>query len=79
MNDILDRIEDALNDIRPYLIADGGNVKIQNLDSELNLMLEFEGSCVSCPMSSMTFKAGIEEAVMKKVPEIKNIIASNIN
>jgi Fe-S cluster biogenesis protein NfuA len=72
------RIEASLDGIRPYLEADGGNVKIHELTSDNTLKLEFVGACGSCPMSSMTFKAGVEEAIKKAVPEILKIEVINL-
>jgi Fe-S cluster biogenesis protein NfuA len=71
--DLLTRIENALDSIRPYLLTDGGNVRVIELDHNQNLKLEFMGNCGNCPMSTMTFKAGVEEAVRRQVPEIKSI------
>ena len=71
--ELLTRVESALDNIRPYLIADGGNVRVVELTPEKILRLEFMGNCGNCPMSSMTIKAGVEEAVMRLVPEIKAI------
>lgn len=76
--EILRRVEDALNGIRPYLEADGGNVRVVELSKELVLRLEFVGNCGNCPMSSMTFKAGVEEAIRKSVPEIKGVEVINL-
>ncbi|TAE08838.1 MAG: NifU family protein [Bacteroidetes bacterium] len=69
------RTEDALDTIRPYLATDGGNVKIVEITDEGILHLELLGSCGTCPMSAMTMKAGIEEAVRRLVPEIHQIQA----
>ena len=65
-----DQIEKALDTIRPYLEADGGNVKIVDLSEDMVLQLELTGACSSCPMSTMTLKAGVEEAIKKAIPEI---------
>jgi Fe-S cluster biogenesis protein NfuA len=73
-----DRIEVALNSIRPYLEADGGNVRVLEFTSEQVLKLEFVGACGTCPMSTMTFKAGVEEAIKRMVPEIKKIEVVNL-
>lgn len=78
MPELLEKVEKALNAIRPYLKADGGNVKILKIDDSKNLVLELVGSCGSCPMSAMTMQAGIEEAVKREVPEIKSVHAINI-
>jgi Fe-S cluster biogenesis protein NfuA len=75
--DVLDRIEKALDSIRPYLEADGGNVKVLDLNDGL-LRLELLGACGNCPMSTMTLKAGVEEAVKKAVPEVTAVEAINI-
>jgi Fe-S cluster biogenesis protein NfuA len=71
--ELIKKIEAALDSIRPYLEADGGNVRIVELQADGVLKLEFVGNCQGCPMSSMTFKAGVEEAVKRLVPEIKSI------
>lgn len=71
--ELLNRVEDALDTIRPYLETDGGNVKVVDITPNNLLRLEFVGNCGNCPMSSMTFKAGVEEAVKRLVPEIKSI------
>lgn len=78
MKELTKRVEDALNSIRPYLEADGGNVKVNEVTTDHTLVLEFVGACGSCPMSSMTFKAGVEEAIKKAVPEIKKIEVVNL-
>lgn len=75
---ITSRIEAALDTIRPYLEADGGNVRIQEITADNILKLEFMGNCGNCPMSTMTFKAGVEEAVLRMVPEIKKIEVINL-
>ncbi|MDX5348020.1 MAG: NifU family protein [Hymenobacteraceae bacterium] len=76
--DFLDRVERALDQIRPYLEADGGNVKVLEVTDEMVLKLELLGACGSCPMSAMTLKAGVEQSVMKAVPEIKAVEAVNV-
>ena len=76
--DLGSRVEAALDNIRPYLIQDGGNVRVLELTKEKNLKLEFIGNCGSCPMSTMTFKAGVEEAIRKSVPEISTIEVINV-
>jgi Fe-S cluster biogenesis protein NfuA len=72
------RVEKALNSIRPYLEADGGNVVVKEITEDMTVRLELMGSCSSCPMSSMTFKAGLEEAILKSVPEIRKVEAINL-
>ena len=76
--DLIDQVEKALENIRPYLEADGGNVQVLEITEEGVVKLELLGACGSCPMSAMTFKAGIEEAIKREVPQIKAIEAINI-
>jgi Fe-S cluster biogenesis protein NfuA len=76
--DLLQRVENALDTIRPYLEADGGNVSIEEITSENVVRLRLLGSCGSCPMSIMTLKAGIEQAIKRAVPEIQGVEAINL-
>jgi Fe-S cluster biogenesis protein NfuA len=75
---LLDRVEAALDTIRPYLLTDGGNVSVEEITPDNIVRLKLLGSCGSCPMSIMTLKAGIEEAIKKAVPEIVGIEAINL-
>ncbi len=79
VEDLTQRIEASLDSIRPYLEADGGNVKIFQITSDNVVKLEFVGACGTCPMSTMTFKAGVEEAIKKAVPEITRIEVINLH
>lgn len=76
--ELIQRVELALDTIRPYLEADGGNVSVEEITPELIVKLKLLGSCGSCPMSIMTLKAGIEEAIKRAVPEIKGVEAINL-
>jgi len=76
--DLLQRVEAALDTIRPYLEADGGNVSIEEITPDMIVRLRLLGSCGSCPMSIMTLKAGIEQAIKRSVPEIEAIEAINL-
>jgi len=78
MDTLLARVENALNTIRPYLEADGGNVKILEITDDMILKLELLGACGTCPMSSMTLKAGVEDAIRRAVPEISSVEAVNV-
>lgn len=73
-----EQIEFALDTIRPYLEADGGNVRIVELTDDMVLRIEMMGSCGSCPMSTMTLKAGVEEAIKRAIPEIVRVEAVNL-
>jgi Fe-S cluster biogenesis protein NfuA len=76
--DILLKVEKALDDIRPYLEADGGNVRVLEITEAMVVRLELLGACGSCPMSAMTLKAGVEESIKRAVPEIKAVEAINL-
>ena len=75
---LVDQVEAALDTIRPYLEADGGNVSVEEITADNVVKLKLLGSCGSCPMSIMTLKAGIEQAIKKAVPEITAIEAINL-
>lgn len=75
---MLERIETALEKIRPFLITDGGNVRVLEVTEDMVVKLELEGACESCPMSHMTMKAGIEEAIKRDIPEVKEVVAVNV-
>lgn len=77
-DDLTSRIDKALDTIRPYLETDGGNVKLLEVTDDLVVKLELLGACGSCPMSAMTLRAGVEEAIRKAVPEIKSVEAINL-
>ncbi|MEB2780655.1 NifU family protein [Algoriphagus sp. C2-6-M1] len=76
--ELREQIEFALDTIRPYLEADGGNVRIVELSDDMVLKLELLGSCGTCPMSTMTLKAGVEEAIKRAIPEIIRVEAVNL-
>ncbi len=69
------RVELALDSIRPFLEADGGDVALVNITDEQVVEIELKGACKTCNMSMMTLKAGIEDTIKKSVPEIVSVIA----
>ncbi|WP_410222052.1 NifU family protein [Pedobacter sp.] len=76
--DLRAQVEQALETIRPYLIADGGNVAIEEITPDNVVKVKLLGNCGSCKMSFMTMKAGIEQAIIKEVPEIKGVEAIDL-
>ena len=74
---MIERVESALEKIRPFLKADGGDVKVLEVTDDLIVKLELLGACGTCPMSPMTMKAGVEEAIKREIPEIKGVEAVN--
>ena len=77
MEAIKERVEKALEKIRPYLVADGGDIAIVDITDDMVLRVELKGACHGCPFSMQTLKAGVEIAVKKEVPEIKEVVEIN--
>jgi Fe-S cluster biogenesis protein NfuA len=75
--DLISRIESTLDTLRPYLQADSGNVSLVEVSEDMIVKLELLGACSSCSMSMMTLKAGIEQSLLKAIPEIKGVEAIN--
>jgi Fe-S cluster biogenesis protein NfuA len=74
----IESVEKAIDNIRPYLMADGGNIKVLEITEDQVVKVEMLGSCGDCRMSSMTLKAGVEDAIRQAFPEIKRVEAVNI-
>lgn len=70
-----DRIEQALNKIRPALQADGGDVELVDVTEDGIVKVKLKGACIGCPLSQITLKSGIEMQLKKDVPEIKEVVA----
>lgn len=77
MDTLHQKVEEALDTIRPYLEADGGNVEVVEITDNQTLKIELKGACKTCTMSHMTMRSGIEETIRRAVPEIKTIISVN--
>lgn len=75
--ELRDQIEEALDTIRPYLMADGGSVRLLNVTDDNVVELELLGACGTCPMSTMTLRAGIEQALKRSVPQVQRVEAVN--
>ena len=77
-NGLIERVEDALSQIRPFLKEDGGDVGLVEITQDYVVKIEFKGACLDCSMSNMTFKAGVEEIILSSVPEISKVEAINL-
>lgn len=73
--DAIKKITTALDEVRPYLNADGGDVELVELTPDNTVLVRLTGACDGCPFSLMTLKAGIEQAIKKKFPEMKELHA----
>ena len=69
-----EKVESALNEIRPALQADGGNVELVDVVDGV-VQVKLTGACAGCPMSTMTLKLGIEKKIKELIPEIKEVVA----
>lgn len=69
-----EKIEAALEQIRPALQADGGDVEFVDVNDGV-VSVRLQGACGSCPMSTMTLKMGIEKLIMEKIPEVREVVA----
>jgi len=74
---LVQRVDKALDGLRPHLEVDGGNIEIVELTDDLVLKIKWLGNCEMCTMSTMTLKAGVEQAVKQHVPEIKSVVPVN--
>ena len=74
---LLQQIESALDDIRPHLAVDGGDVAVVELTDEITVKVRWLGTCESCSMSLMTMRAGVEQTVKSRLPQIHSVVAIN--
>jgi Fe-S cluster biogenesis protein NfuA len=74
--DLEKRINETIDMVRPYLVADGGDIKFVELTDDMVVKVQLLGACGSCPYSIQTLKNGVEQAVKKQIPEIKEVISA---
>lgn len=72
-SNLLAKVTAALDEIRPFLNEDGGDLAVVEISSDNVLKIAFTGACSSCSMNNMTFKNGVEDAIKRLVPEIKRV------
>ena len=73
--EILNKVNSALEQIRPFLIDDGGDIELIEITDDLTVKVKLLGACKSCSMSAMTLKGGVEESIKRVIPELKAVIA----
>jgi Fe-S cluster biogenesis protein NfuA len=73
--ELIEKIEIALNGMRPFLQADGGDVELVEVTDDMEVRLRLKGSCSSCDISHITLKAGIENGIKNAVPQVRNVVA----
>ncbi len=69
----IENVERVLDELRPYLMADGGNVEIVEIDGP-TVKVRLQGACGSCPSSTMTLKMGIERKLREAIPEVNEVV-----
>lgn len=70
---LLKKIDHALDELRPHLAVDGGDVEVVDVTDDLRVKIKWLGNCVNCSMSAMTLKAGVEHALKHHIPELKSV------
>ncbi|MFQ5869450.1 MAG: NifU family protein [Candidatus Zixiibacteriota bacterium] len=70
-----EKVEEALNSIRAYLQADGGDVELVGVEEDGTVKVRLTGACKGCPMSQMTIQMGVERSLKEKIPEVKKVVA----
>jgi Fe-S cluster biogenesis protein NfuA len=72
--EVIEKIQIALEQIRPFLMDDGGDIEFIELTDDYVVKVQFLGACRDCSMSAMTLKGGVEEAIKKGLPQIQSVI-----
>jgi Fe-S cluster biogenesis protein NfuA len=72
---LIAKITTTIETLRPYLQADGGDITVEDVTEERVVKVKFVGACITCPFSMSTLKAGVEQAILKDIPEIKEVIS----
>ena len=73
----IQQIDETLDELRPHLAVDGGNIEVVDLTEDMTVKVKWLGNCVNCSMSTMTMKAGVEQTLKSKFPDIKAVEAIN--
>jgi Fe-S cluster biogenesis protein NfuA len=74
-SNIKERVLKALERVRPYLQSDGGDISLIEITDDNTVKVKLQGACHGCPFSVQTLKAGVEQALMQEVPEIKGVVS----
>ena len=73
-NELRTNVEKALEEIRPFLQTDGGDISLVSIENESSVKVRLEGACVSCSVNQMTLKSGVEMTIKKYAPQIEEVI-----
>lgn len=69
-----DKVEAVLEEIRPFLREDGGDIHLVGVTKTMIVKVRFSGACTACSMQNSTFKVGVEESILKTIPEVKKVL-----
>lgn len=72
--EIRSNVEKALDEIRPFLESDGGNITLVGIEDDKHVQVRLEGACVGCSVNQMTLKAGVETTIKKYAPQIETVV-----
>ena len=72
---IKEGVQNALEEIRPFLISDGGDITLVSIDNDKIVNVKLHGNCISCTVNQMTLKSGVEMTIKKYVPEIEKVVS----
>ena len=71
---VINKIEEALTQVRPFLESDGGDIRLVEVTDDYVVKVKLLGACSDCQVSVMTLKAGVEQAIKKMLPEVKEVV-----
>jgi len=72
--ELTQKVEEALEEIRPFLQSDGGDITLLSIDDGKTVRVQLEGACVGCSVNQMTLKSGVEMTIKKHAPQIESVI-----
>jgi Fe-S cluster biogenesis protein NfuA len=75
-DNLMERVSKALDKVRPYLQSDGGDIELVEITDDMTVKVKLTGACHGCPYSMQTLKAGVEQAIRKEVPEIRQVVSA---
>jgi len=72
--ELQNKVEEALAEIRPFLQKDGGDISLVSIDNETSVKVRLEGNCMGCSVNQMTLKSGVEMTIKKHAPQIEEVV-----
>lgn len=72
--EVRENVEKALDEIRPFLQSDGGDISLISIDNDTSVKVKLEGNCIGCSVNQMTLKSGVEMTIKKYAPQIEEVV-----